>query len=111
MINNVVSFPPATDLSQVAPIESVKPVKEVAPADTGNKTGTESDLSNKAKSESQPAYMLKLTIEQDPDSGEFIYRAIDRYTGEVVRQFPQKELMGMRESKAYQAGTLLKTDI
>ncbi|MFT3997247.1 MAG: flagellar protein FlaG [Asticcacaulis sp.] len=111
MITNVVSFPSATDAGQVKPAEPVKPVQEVAPASSGSKTGTDGGLSNQTSSDSQPAYTLKLTIDQDPDTGEFIYRAIDRYTGEVVRQFPQKELLELKKSNTYKAGSVVKTDI
>lgn len=111
MITNVVSFPPVSDSSQVKPAEPVAPVKDVAPASSGSKTGTESGLANQSSPESIPAYKLKLTIDKDPDTGEYIYRAIDRYTGEVVRQFPQKELLELRKSNAYKAGSVVTTDV
>lgn len=109
MITNVVNVPAVTDPTQVKPVETVKPVQEVAPANAGSKA--DNGLSNQTQPQSQPAYMLKLTIDKDPDSGEFIYRAIDRYTGEVVRQFPQKELMEMRKSNSYKAGSIVTTGV
>lgn len=109
MITNAVTPPAVTDPTQVKPVEPVRPVQEVAPATSGSQT--ENGLSNHDRAQSQPAYMLKLTIDKDPDSGEFIYRAIDRYTGEVVRQFPQKELLEMQKSRSYKAGSIVRTDI
>ncbi|BEV12614.1 flagellar protein FlaG [Asticcacaulis sp. DW145] len=109
MITNVVNQPAVPDPTQIKPVEPVQPVQEVAAASSGSQT--ENGLSNHDRAQSQPAYMLKLTIDKDPDSGEFIYRAIDRYTGEVVRQFPQKELVEMRKSISYKAGSIVRTDI
>jgi len=111
MITNVVNFSPVSDPTQVKPVEPVTPVKEVAPASSGSKTGAEGGQANQSSTDSTPAYTLKLTIDKDPDTGEYIYRAIDRYTGEVVRQFPQKELLELRKSSAYKAGSVVKTDI
>src|SRR5262245_146657 len=39
----------------------------------------------------------KLQIEQDKETGTFIYRSIDRDTGEIIRQWPPEELVKLRE--------------
>ncbi|MEI9905744.1 MAG: hypothetical protein WDN06_18810 [Asticcacaulis sp.] len=33
-------------------------------------------------------------MDKDPDTGDWVYKAIDRYTGEVVRQLPRQDLLG-----------------
>jgi uncharacterized FlaG/YvyC family protein len=35
----------------------------------------------------------KLRIDQDEETGRFIYQSIDKETGEVIRQFPAEELL------------------
>jgi flagellar protein FlaG len=39
----------------------------------------------------------KLQIEQDKETGTFIYRSIDSETGEVLRQWPPEQLLKLRE--------------
>ena len=42
----------------------------------------------------------KLQIEQDKETGTFIYRSIDPETGEVLRQWPSEQLLKLREHLA-----------
>ena len=42
----------------------------------------------------------KLQIEQDKETGTFIYRSIDAETGEVLRQWPSEQLLKLREHLA-----------
>ena len=39
----------------------------------------------------------KLQIEQDKETGTFIYRSVDPETGEVLRQWPSEQLLKLRE--------------
>jgi flagellar protein FlaG len=48
----------------------------------------------------------RLEIDTDPITGSFIYRTVDRATGETVSQYPSEELVRMRDSGAYKAGTV-----
>ena len=52
---------------------------------------------------------LRLVIEEDQASGLFIYKTIDRRTGDVVLQLPREEVVKMREARNYRAGALIKT--
>ena len=64
---------------------------------------------------SRPSHQLdaggdyRLVIEQDGSSGRFVYKTLDRATGEVVNQFPRDEVLRLRESPGYVAGTLIQT--
>ncbi|NEX93693.1 flagellar protein FlaG [Caulobacter sp. 17J65-9] len=49
----------------------------------------------------------RLTIAQDPESGTFVYRVLDRRTGEVIRQLPREELLRWRRDPKYAAGALI----
>ena len=52
---------------------------------------------------------LRLVIEEDQTSGLFIYKTVNRTTGEVVQQFPRDEVLRMRDAAAYVAGEVIRT--
>jgi flagellar protein FlaG len=51
---------------------------------------------------------LRLVIEEDSASGTFIYKTVNRRTGDVVQQLPREEVVRMREAVGYVAGALIK---
>ncbi|MBB4799116.1 flagellar protein FlaG [Brevundimonas bullata] len=51
----------------------------------------------------------RLTIEEGPDG--FVYKTLDRVTGEVIRQLPREDVVKMRHSPAYGPGELIKTKV
>jgi flagellar protein FlaG len=53
----------------------------------------------------------RLVIEEDEAAGMFVYKTLDRQTGEIVSQFPREEILRMRDSGDYQAGSVLKTQV
>jgi len=60
---------------------------------------------NVPKSESQSDF--RLIIEEDQASGGFVYKTLDRRTGEVVQQFPREEVVKLRQRADYQAGAII----
>lgn len=54
---------------------------------------------------------LRLVIEEDRASGLFIYKTIDRRTGDVVLQLPREEVVRMHEAENYEAGNLIKASV
>jgi flagellar protein FlaG len=52
---------------------------------------------------------LRLVIEEDEASGAFVYKTLDRETGEVVLQLPYEELLELRRDPAYDPGTVVST--
>lgn len=69
-----------------------------------------SPQSNQAQMQNDVAD-LRLVIEHDQASGSFIYKTIDRRTGEVVSQLPREEVVRMRDAMTYEAGTVIKTAV
>ena len=51
---------------------------------------------------------LRLVIEIDETSGSYVYKTINRTTGEVVVQFPREQLLKLHENIDYEAGALIK---
>ncbi|MEO8113465.1 MAG: flagellar protein FlaG [Phenylobacterium sp.] len=52
---------------------------------------------------------LRLIIEEDKASGTYIYKTIDRRTGEVVLQLPREQVLRLREEAEYVAGVVIRT--
>lgn len=50
----------------------------------------------------------RLTIERE--STGYVYKTLDRVTGEVIRQFPREEVLKLRQSPAYDVGKIIKTE-
>jgi len=51
----------------------------------------------------------RLVIEQDGENGAYIYKTLDRITGEVLRQFPREDVLKMLTQARYSAGDVIKT--
>lgn len=49
---------------------------------------------------------LRLVIEQDDDSGEYVYKTVDRRTGETLQQFPREQILKLREESDYASGAV-----
>ncbi len=62
-----------------------------------------------AQNDSDDAGCYRLTIERE--STGYVYKTLDRVTGEVVRQFPREEVLKLRQSPAYDVGRIIKTEI
>jgi len=56
-----------------------------------------------------PPPMVRLVIEEDQESGVFIYKTLDPATGEVLLQLPREDLLKALHSGAYAAGDVVKT--
>ncbi|MBW8816452.1 MAG: flagellar protein FlaG [Caulobacterales bacterium] len=52
---------------------------------------------------------LRLVIEMDQASGTYVYKTINRATGEVVQQLPREEILKLRHQVHYAAGGVIDT--
>ncbi len=52
---------------------------------------------------------MRLVIEEDQASGSYVYKTVNRRTGEVILQLPRAEVLRMREKTEYVAGTVIRT--
>jgi flagellar protein FlaG len=52
---------------------------------------------------------LRLVIEEDQASGSFVYKTVNRVTGEVILQLPRAELLRIHEGRQYAAGAVIRT--
>ena len=43
-------------------------------------------------------------IEQDAGTGQYVYKTVDRRTGETLQQFPREQILKLREEMGYASG-------
>lgn len=51
---------------------------------------------------------VRLVIEEDPAHGTYIYKTIDRRTGEVIQSLPRESLLRLSNDEAYSSGALVR---
>lgn len=86
-------------------IGTVTPV-QIAPASPAS-GGDFSD--SRAAQEASRSARYRLVIEEGPTRGSFIYKTMDRVTGEVVQQLPREEVVRLLADEAYSAGSVFDT--
>ena len=64
---------------------------------------------SRAQQEADQAARYRLVIEEGPKSGSFIYKTMDRLTGEIVKQFPREQVVDLMRSAGYSAGAVIDT--
>lgn len=64
---------------------------------------------SRAQQEADQAARYRLVIEEGPRSGSFIYKTMDRLTGEIVKQFPREQVIDLMRSTDYSAGAVIDT--
>ena len=53
---------------------------------------------------------LRLVIEEDQASGSYVYKTINRVTGEVLQQFPRDDVLKLHSQPRYSAGAVIDTE-
>ncbi|MFL5295375.1 MAG: flagellar protein FlaG [Phenylobacterium sp.] len=52
---------------------------------------------------------MRLVIEEDKASGLYVYKTVDRRTGEVLQQLPREQVLQLKEQVDYVAGNVVRT--
>jgi flagellar protein FlaG len=52
---------------------------------------------------------LRLVIEEGAAPGAYIYKTVNRVTGEVVSQLPREEVQRLRDTAEYETGAVVRT--
>lgn len=52
---------------------------------------------------------LRLIIEEDKATGAFVYKTLDRRTGEIVKQLPREEVLRLKDDAEYVPGDVTET--
>lgn len=53
---------------------------------------------------------LRLIIEEDQGSGSYVYKTVNRVTGEVLQQFPRDDVLKLHSQPRYSVGTVIDTE-
>jgi len=54
---------------------------------------------------------LRLIIEEDPKGGSYVYKTVDRRTGDIVAQFPREDVLKLKDADSYSAGSVFSANI
>ncbi|MFT4253938.1 MAG: hypothetical protein QM608_15820 [Caulobacter sp.] len=49
---------------------------------------------------------LRLVIEEDIDSGIYVYKTVDRRTGETLKQYPREDVLRFKDAASYGPGKI-----
>jgi len=52
---------------------------------------------------------MRLVIEEDKASGLYVYKTVNRLTGEVVQQLPREQVLQLKDRVDYEAGHVVRT--
>lgn len=76
-----------------------------APASAGGADLSERD---QTAEEAERLARYRLIIEEGPGPG-FVYKTLDRVTGEVVSQYPRDEVLKLQQDPGYASGKVIDT--
>ena len=79
----------------------------VQPVGSAASSGGFSD--SRMQQEADEAARYRLVIEEGPAAGSFIYKTMDRVTGEVVRQLPREQVVDLMRDQSYHSGSVIYT--
>jgi flagellar protein FlaG len=83
----------------IAPAFSGAPAAPAAPASQAGAQGSGNEVAD-----------LRLVIEPDPNvGGGYLYKTIDRRTGDVVLELPRTEVAALPDTPGYAAGDVIRT--
>ena len=81
----------------------------VLPAATAGSTADGDFHDSRASEEAERAARYRLVIEEGPQAGSFIYKTLDRITGEVIKQLPREQVVDLMQTAEYSAGSVIDT--
>jgi flagellar protein FlaG len=89
-------------------------VAAVAAAPDPKPTRSEAEPAPGGKAKAVPAgpdpVDLRLVIEEDQASGSYVYKTVNRVTGEVVLSLPRADILRMRQEAQYAVGAVIRTE-
>lgn len=86
------------------PVPPPDPAGQASPLLQGSSQGGNAP---QVKTLVQTAPDLRLVIEEDPVSGSYIYKTLDRRTGEVVQQLPREDVLRLKDTPVYAPGQVV----
>ncbi|HEV2082480.1 MAG TPA: hypothetical protein VGR32_08490 [Brevundimonas sp.] len=85
-------------------------VARIAPVAAPSGAATSGDFDRSpASQQADDAARYRLVIEEGPSAGSYIYKTLDRLTGEVVRQLPREKVVELMQGPHYASGSVIDT--
>lgn len=94
------------------PNAKINPVATLTPAAVGAANGSSASgdfHDSRFLQEAERTARYRLVIEEGPQAGSFIYKTLDRVTGEVVKQLPREQVVDLMRTARYSAGSVIDT--
>ncbi len=85
---------------------SVSPIVAYPSSSTGN-----ASRDRRPQLDAERLTDLRLVIEQGPRPGSFIYKTVNRITGEVIRQLPREDVVKLSSEEGYRSGRVADTTV
>jgi flagellar protein FlaG len=90
--------------AKIAPVNA----SAILPAAAAGSTAGGDFHDSRASQDAERAARYRLVIEEGP-SGSFIYKTMDRVTGEVVKQLPREQVVDLMQTGEYSSGSVINT--
>ncbi len=93
------------------PFTTVEPVAKTPAQERIEARAAEKKKAEVAVPQGPSEAEMRLVIEMDKASGSYVYKTINRLTGEVLSQLPRAEVLKLRDEAQYSAGDVFKTEV
>ena len=91
-------------------MESNAKIARIVPVAAPSGAATSGDFDRSpASQQAEQAARYRLVIEEGPSAGSYVYKTLDRVTGEVVRQLPRDQVVELMKGGNYASGSVIDT--
>ena len=105
-------------IAAVAAVPSPKPVKvqptakaaQRAEVSSAREQAVEERAAREPEAKAPDQVQMRLVIEMDQASGSYVYKTINRLTGEVLSQLPRAAVLKLKNEAQYVAGHVIRTE-
>ena len=104
MDRKVTAIAPAPE-SVLAQLQAVASAKSEPPVDKA----PEPAKGETSEAKGPDPVEMRLVIEMDKASGSFVYKTVNRLTGEVILQLPRDEVLKLKDAGQYATGSVFQT--
>jgi len=106
-------------VAAVAAVPTPKPVKvqptakaaQRAEAQAAKEQAAREQAPREPEAKAPEQVQMRLVIEMDQASGSYVYKTINRLTGEVLSQLPRAEVLKLKNEVQYAAGDVIRTEV
>jgi flagellar protein FlaG len=86
------------------PSTPLAPPSMTVPGSPAGGAVVSADKAKPAQADGPQPWDLRLVIEQDDATGTYVYKTVDRRTGETLQQLPREEVLRFRQAEHYDPG-------